>query len=172
MRRRFTRRFAGRTRSRSRLLWIREVFNQAAPANPDNQDMLANYKAQFAITANLPGMTIMRLHLRLNVEMTQSGQGANNGAFIGCWVDSTNQAILAASARPFDQQFLIFDELYIGEALQQGGVTPFYVTRVYDIKSRRKIQNVQDTLWFQVQPNGLATVTAYSFTMSLLVMLH
>lgn len=142
------------------------------PGNPDNQDMLANYKNQFAIGANLPGMTIMRLHLRLQVEFTQSSQVVNNGCSVACWVDSTNQAILNAFARPFDQQWLIFDQLYVGEALQQGAVTPFYVNRVYDVKARRKIQNVMDTLWFQVSTQGTATVSAYSFIMSLLVLLH
>lgn len=134
--------------------------------------MLANYRNQFAITANLPGMTVMRLHLRLQVHMTESSVVVNNGAFVSCWVDSTNQAILTATARPFDQQWLIFDELFVGEALQQGGVTPFMVNRVYDVRARRKIQNVMDTLWIQIATQGTATVVAYAYILSLLVMLH
>lgn len=172
MRTRFTRRFRGFRKAKPRLQWVREAFNQTTPGNPDNQDLLANYKNQFAIAANLPGMTIERIHLRLNVQMTESSTQADNGVFVSCWVDSQNQTILTQPARPYDQQFLIWDQLFIGEALMGGAVTPFYMNRVYDVRARRRIMNIFDTCWLQLSPQGTATLSQYAFIMSLLVRLH
>lgn len=150
---------------------MREAFNQVTPGNPDNQDLLLTLRSQLNINANLPGLTIERIHLRLNVQCTESSTQADNGIFVSAWVDSTGQTILTQPAKPFDQQFLIFDQLFVGEALGQGGVTPFYMQRVYDVRARRRVMNVQDTLWLQLTPQGTCTLSQYAFIMSLLVRL-
>ena len=146
--------------------------NDVAPPATVNLDLLAQFRTTMGQLANLPGFTVERIHLRLNIQMTESSVAANNGTFIAIWVDSINQVQLAASARPYDQQWLVFDQAYIGEAKMNGGTTPFYVNRLFDVRARRRIMNISDTLWLQLAAIGTATLAQYSLTMSTLLRLH
>jgi hypothetical protein len=120
----------------------------------------------------LPDMTLMRLHLRWAGFMTETGLQANNGVSISAWVDSTDQAQLSSFAFPYDQHFLIFDEVYTAEQVAQTGVvTNLAGHRLYDVKSRRKINGVSETLWLSTAAQGLTTLTSYSWVLSALLKL-
>lgn len=88
---------------------------------------------------------------------------------LASWVDSKNQTQLAAQSKPYDQQYLIWDALYQSEALMGGGVTPFNISRAYDVKSRRKIQNITDTVFLQFDQLGNASLLGWSIIMSMLL---
>lgn len=130
---------------------------------------MAGYMATAGLLANPQEMVLYRLHLRIAVAFTVATAGANNGVAVCAWVDSRNQARLAGQANPYDQQYLIFDELYVGEALQAGGVTPFNIVRSYDVKAKRRIPNITDTVWLQLSQIGTITLTSYSVVMSMLI---
>ena len=149
--------------------WVREAHNNATPGNPENVNLMTSFNSQLAILpGNLPDWVLYRLHLKLAVAFTGSAQ-TNSGIAVACWVDSINQNLLTAQVRPYDQQFLIFDELYVGQALQQGGVTPFNIVNTYDVRARRKLSGPNNTVWLQLAPVGGVTFTNYSYILSMLM---
>lgn len=168
MRRSFRTRIRSR-RSRPRTFWVRQAMNSAAPAVQSDLDLLGGYLTTAGLTASPQEMVIERIHIVLCVTVTVTTSGANNGISICSWVDSRNQARLAAQVNPYDQQFLIFDQAYIGEALQHGGVTPFNIVKRYDVKARRKVPSITDTLWLQLSQIGACTFIGYSVVFSVLL---
>ena len=148
---------------------MRQAFNNAAPAAQNDTDLLNNYLVVAGLLASANELVMYRLHLRIAVAFTVATAGANNGVSVACWVDSRNQARLAAQANPYDQQYLIFDELFVGEALQNGGVTPFNVVRSFDVRAKRKVANITDTVWLQLSQIGTITLGSYSVVMSMLM---
>jgi len=168
MRRSFRTRLASR-RKRPRTFWVRQAFNNAAPGAQNDTDLLAGYLTTTGLLASANELVVERIHLLVAVVFTVATAGANNGVSIAVWVDSRNQARLSAQANPYDQQFLVFDEAYVGEALQNGGVTPFNIVKRYDVRARRKIPSVTDTLWLQLSQIGTITLTSYSVVQSVLL---
>lgn len=156
-------------RRRAKVFWIREAFNNAAPAAQNDTDLMANYLVTTGQLAQGNEMVLYRLHLVISVVFTVTTAGANNGVSVASWVDSRNQARLSAQANPYDQQFLIFDEMYVGEALMNGGVTPFNVVHRYDVRAKRKVPGITDTVWLQLSQIGTITLTSYSVVMSMLM---
>ena len=155
-----------------RMQWVRESPNNVAPANPSNIDLLALFRTQFGITANLPDIVVERLHLKVSCTYTITTAGANNGIAVAAWVDSKNQTIQSAVAQPYDQHFLIYDILYQTEQqLYAGAVggTADVAYHIYDVKSKRKLRSIDETLWLQLQPVGAIVFTQYAYTMSLLL---
>lgn len=148
---------------------MRQAFNNAAPAAQNDIDLLANYLTIAGLTAQAQEVVLYRLHLHIAVVYTVATAGANNGVSVAAWVDSRNQARLSAQANPYDQQFLIFDEMFVGETLMQGGVTPFNITHRYDVRAKRKVPSITDTVWLQLSQIGTITLTSYSVVMSMLI---
>ena len=156
-------------RRKPRTFWIRQTVNNAAPAALTNIDLMTGYLTTAGLTAQANEMVLYRLHLKISATFTSSAVGANNGIGVAVWVDSRNQAQLVFQGFPYDQQWLIFDNLYESETRMQGGVTPFNVVRDYDVKARRKIPGLTDTLWMQVNSSGFSTISGYSYIISALI---
>lgn len=151
------------------MFWVRAAMNSASPVAQNDIDLLSGYLTTAGLTASPQEMVVERIHLIVAVVFTVATPGANNGVSIASWVDSRNQTRLSAQANPYDQQFLIYDEAYVGEALQHGGVTPFNIVKRFDVKARRKVPSITDTLWLQLSQIGTITLTSYSILFSVLL---
>ena len=150
---------------------MRQAVDNAAPGATNTTDLLVGFKTTLGLTAQgtLPDFTIYRIHLKVAIAMHETAAAANNGASVAVYVDSFNQVALPAFVNPYDQQWLVFDEAYISEAKMNGGVTPFNVVHTYDVRARRRVMNITDTLIIQIDAIGAAVLDSYSYVLSCLV---
>lgn len=136
----------------------------------NNVDLLAGYLTAAGLTAQANEMVFIRGHIYLSLVMTNGVAGAGNGAMVAVWVDNRGQASVQASLNVYDQQWLAWDSVYLTEPQMQGGVTPFGAVRRYDLRAKRKVPGITDTVWMQIANLFNGTVTSYSITVSLLMM--
>ena len=153
--------------------WVHDTFNNVAPAAVNLDDLLGNFKAQYAITANLPDIVIWRLHLKFSCAFTATTGGSSNaGVLLTCFVDSTKQTIVNQGTNPNDEHYLIYNQLYLTESLMQGPVvSPFHLYKEFDVKSHRRLVNINDSLLLQTVQTGVAVLTDYSVSVGILLKL-
>src|SRR5262249_21774092 len=128
------------------------------------------------MSINLPGFTIWRLHFKFSCRITIVTPQANNGVLLTAFVDSTTQTITNQGTFPMDERLLLHEQLYVNETIVQNGqgagaaaVVPLYGS--FDVRSHRKIENLQNSLILQNAVTGAATILDYSWTMSALIKL-
>jgi len=145
-----------------------------APPALENIDLLAVWRTTSGVTLNLPGFTIWRIHIKISINFTLSPLTftANSGVMIAMFVDSINQVLLNPVTAPYDEKYLMWDELYAAEPQVQshaGTTPPLALYHEYDIRSHRKLDNVDDTLFLQLATTGNVVISDLSFTQSTLV---
>jgi hypothetical protein len=128
------------------------------------------------VTLNLPGITIGRIHIKVSIHFSfvPNTYTANSGIFVSSWVDNISQVPLNMVVEPYDQKFLIWEELYAAEQelLSDPGTTGTVVAyHEFDVRAKRKLTNQNDTLWLQFSAVGNANILDYSFTQSTLLLL-
>jgi hypothetical protein len=171
--RRFSRPMARPQRRKTQ--WARVIGNNAAPAATNNLDLLTNWRAATNITQNLPGLTVVRVHLRLSIGFSLTGsETADSGVFLSMFVDQNNAAsLLLSSTAPYNEAYMLWQPMYLSEssAGESGAPVTRHLSREFDIKSKRRLQNANDTLWFQIAQTGAVAFSDYNFAASVLVML-
>lgn len=172
--RRFFRR-SSRARNRHRWQWIRQTVNNASPnATLNSIDLLNNFKTHAGITINLPDMVIWRLRLKVSITIGITGGtvGANDGILVTSFVDSVNQVVVNQLTDAMDQHDLVYDMLYAYETIAKTtnvrGTGTVVLYMEYDLKSHRRFQSIDDTLWLQLAASGNATISEYSFSTAIL----
>ena len=176
------RRMATRTfvpRKKARYLWVRETVNMIGAAPLNNFDLLSNFRQAQGITLNLPDIVIWRIILKISIRLDVGlSVPANTGAMVALFVDDTelNLAQNPVTA-PYSQQYLMWDTLYSaqqilnsGSAVAAGPTLPVLYNQ-YDIKSHRKLRNIDQTLHMQVAAQGSAVLHEISHTASILLRL-
>lgn len=151
------------------MFWVRQFRNNVTPLAQNDEDLLTGYLTTAGLTAQANDLVLERLHLLVSVDFTATTLGANTGVFVSAWVDSRNQTRLSAISNPYDQQFLIYDILTAYEAAMGGGATPFKLMRRYDVKARRKIPAITDSIWLQLGVSGTASMSTYAVLISMLL---
>jgi len=158
-------------------LWMRAgLFNTTPSTTLNSDDLLVHPRNLQGIAINLPGFTIWRLHFKFSVRITITTPQANNGVLCTAFIDSLQQTIANQATFPMDEHLLLHEQLYVTETVAQNGqgsgaaaVVPLYGS--WDIRSHRKIDQLQDSLIFQCAVTGAATILDYSWTYSALVKL-
>ena len=162
-----------------RYMWVREQANDLVTASPATIDLLANYRAQFAIAVNLPEITVWRFHIKISIlgKITLAGSvKSSDGVFVACWVDDKTQAPLIASSASYSQKYLVWEEIYFTEGASQSS-TGFTVAaanevalfREYDVKTHRKLYNLNDSLFLQLQNLEDFSYDQFSYTSRILL---
>ncbi len=161
-------------RRKPRWQWVRENVNNASPnATLNTIDLLSNWRTHAGITVNLPEITIWRIHLKISVTISIAAAVAANDAILNTvFVDGMNATILNQSTNTYDQPDMLFDHMYLTEYTMLTGNTGMAgeigLYKTYDIKSHRKLQSVDDTLYLQLATTGQPMITAYSYAASIL----
>lgn len=164
-RRRFGRRsFA---RRRRHWLWIRDVSSAlTAVSDPAFQtyDLLSPYRNAAGIDVNLPEFTIWRIRIKVSVNfrfVADHTVNSNDGVLISVYVDDKAVVDSRAISAPYDQRYMMWDSMLLAHEVQQGlnnGLPGFLagtntnITKVYDIKAHRRLDNLNSTLKLQVAP--------------------
>jgi len=137
-----------------------------------NFDLLADWRSALNVNVNLPDIVIWRMHVKISIRITVPTQQANDGVFISSWVDSKSQVTLQSSVSPYDQKYLIWDQQYITEQIKQSGtLADPVIYREYDVKSHRRLQDMNETLFLGVEMTGSSVGLDVSYTSSVLLKL-
>lgn len=181
---RFSRRRSfGMRRRRSNYVWVRGTENDAVPVNPPGMiahDMLDKYRTTAGITLNIPEFTIWRIRISISCKFTLNPDTftENSGILHALFVEQADLTkVPFPVTEPYNEKYLMYDMYYAAEQIIQGA-TPvaapaaanqFASYRVYDIKSHRRLGNLNDTLWVVTQPTGNVSGMTTSWTYSILL---
>jgi len=147
--------------------WVRQSANDTAvPASPAGyqEDLLLPLRSELALGVNLPEITIWRIHLKISITIRFIAAVVNAeaaGVILGIFVGDNANTFVAVNTRPFSEHWLMYKTLYYNEAVMQGEAPAAnnangVIVHEFDIKARRKLQGVDDTLLMQVFPTGAA----------------
>lgn len=177
MARYFRRRSSIMPRRKRKWIWIRESVNDPAPASGtlSTTDLLSTFRTHGGITINLPELTIWRIKLRISITISLAATvNENDGVLATVFVDSLNQTMLNQLTNPFDEKDMIYSMMYATKTLSQstgnstGAQTNVCLYEEYDIKARRRLRAIDDTLWLQFASSGQASVTGWSYSAAIL----
>lgn len=166
------------TRPRHKYQWIRSTENNASPSTTLNTiDLLTNWRSQLGISINLPDITIWRVRIKISIIIGGIGAVASNdGVLATMFVDGIHETVLSQILRPYDQKDMIYDMMFATETLKYStdNLSPVNAClwREHDIKARRRLRAIDDTLYLQLASSGNATITNYSFSQSTLISIN
>ena len=157
-------------RRRAHYLWIREQFNNVTPiatASFQTDDLLAGYRATAGIDLNLPEFTIWRVKLKVSVRISvapATTYTAADGALVTLYVDDKTDPGTFPVTSPYDEKYMLYDILYASQAIMMGanggledGTKSILLFREFDVKTHRRLENLNSTLQLQICPTGLQT---------------
>ena len=171
-----------RTRRKAKYVWIRGVNNNVqAVTQPAFQlyDLMSEYRTLAGVTLNIPEFTLWRLRIRVSISFGLSPLTftANSGAHIAMFVDDLDfPTSVNPVAHPFNEQFLMWDEYFVSEQVVNSPVANpptaanlFAGYRQYDIKSHRRLRNLNDTVLLTISPTGNVEQLTSSIVFSMLM---
>jgi hypothetical protein len=161
-------------RKRARYFWVRGTQTNAAPNAVLNiEDLLNIWRTSSGITFNLPDLVIWRILIKISIHFSYSPAvyTAATGVGIGIYVDDAVQTQIGVNSSPYGQRYMMFDMLFAAEQQLMSdpsvaGTPVLY--KAYDIKSHRKMLQ-QDTLYLNINSQGNASITDYSFLYNILI---
>lgn len=175
MRRTFRRSFHAH-RPKHKYQWIRSTENPAPNPTLNSYDLLTNWRAQMGITINLPDITIWRIRLKISIIIGGlTAVASNDGVLTTVFVDGIHETILSQILRPYDQKDMIYDMGYATATVMNNfSLTPTNICyfKEYDIRAKRRLRAIDDTLWLQLATSGNATITNYSFSQATLISIN
>jgi hypothetical protein len=166
-------------RRAKRWQWQRLTVNNVGPIHAPNanmDDLLATFKTAMGITLNLPDIVIWRILIKIAIKIgfNPNNQTSNTGVLLSLFVDDPPAATFQPVTQPFSQRYLMWDEIYTAEGLLNSvplSATPgnAVLYKTYDVRSHRKLDNVNSSLWLTLSETGNAVLTDYSYTASILM---
>jgi hypothetical protein len=168
-------------RKRSRYQWVRDLVNVASVTSPLNIDLMSDWRSNMNLTLLLPDIVIWRFRIRLSITgkiAVASSAKASNGVEVSSYVNALDSTPVVLSNAKYEQQFLIFDQIYCSEMFSQSAnnfnavtTNEIYLFKDYEIKSHRKFPNQNDTLWLHIGNVGDFVMDQVNYTMRLLIKL-
>lgn len=179
------RRFSTRRRVRRNYQWVRGTFNDVTVVTPPSfysEDLLQSLRTEFGISAQFPDITIWRIRIKISAKFTwvaaPNAQYAT-GMLIAMFVDDSSFTLQSALLHPYSEKYMYYGTRYYSDAVVQGergesaNNTDVLTTEWLDVKARRRLGNIDDTLILQVIPTGsdVLNMQGISVTHSTLVSL-
>ena len=183
--RRYRRRFVGGRRAHRRTEWARFEKYVAGPnATLDAYDLLSDFKTAFGISINLPDITIGRIVIHIAVHISL---GVTPTSQDGCLVALATSdkddvsggtgVINSPVTAPYDLDYMWWEHLMVAEQFANGtaaipaGASTYFLYRSLDIRSMRKLRGMGESLIFQVNAIGNATIDNVAVTGQALMLL-
>lgn len=171
-----------RRRVRRNWQWARATSNDTSiitlPGHYQ-EDLLASFKSEYGFSVNFPDITIWRIHLKISVSIKWAAAITNPeaaGVILGVFVDDPSFTIQGVETHPYMEKFMYYGATYYSEMLAMGEREPannqvdqIVITR--DIKARRRLGNVEDSLILQVGGTGATLVSLQGLSWSSSVLL-
>ena len=160
-----------RMRKRAKYQWVREVATNVVASSPIQFDLLSNFKSRFGIIFNLPDIVIWRVHIKVSIGLTISSFTPATAVLFALYCENQFN-VVNSFTDPYAEKFLMFDNLYAADqVLQAGSISIPTLYKEYDIRTHRKLANMEETLFAQFTQQGNATMTAVDYTTSILLKL-
>jgi len=158
---------------RRKLVWARAIDSFASASN-GAADLLLDFKTLYGVTG-LPGYTVMRVRGKIQVAYGSGAISDISGVTCGMYV-APSDTVVANVARPVttpNADWMYWEWLPIAQIQAQDPADTEKVTAyMIDNKSKRKIDELQDTLWFSYNVSVSAiTVATLSYQFSVLLAL-
>jgi len=143
-------------------------------------DLLAVWRTTGGILWELPDLVIWRIHIKISInwKFSVANAAANTGVFYALFVDSINQVMLESSTHPYDEQYLMWSNMFVSEFMSQGGISGTVDTtnqhnmyKYVDVRSHRKLKNQLETLYLSLTGTGNMAIQDYAITQSTLLRL-
>ncbi len=181
-----TRRFVRSVRrQRKNWQWVRGTFNDVTVVTPPafyTEDLLQSLRTEYGISAQFPDIVIWRIHIKISAKITWVAAPAaqmSAGFIIALFVDDPAFTLQSAGLKPYSEKFMFYGATYYSEAIMAGerGIaannTDYLNSGWLDIKARRRLGNIDDSLILQVVPTGtdVSSFQGISVTHSTLVSL-
>lgn len=99
------------------------------------------------------------------------------GAIVAVYCDNMGFTLENVATHPFAERYMLYHTMYYNEAVMQGELPAAanangYMVREFDIKARRRLQNIEDTLILDIAgTGGLASLQGVSWSASTLMSL-
>jgi hypothetical protein len=159
---------------RRKLVWATNFFgptNIAAGAKLTQVDLLSNLKTA---GASVLGSTIMRVHTNLAITwlFTDTGPGLYVGYLVASPPVTGTYDPNAESGLDWMLNTVIAPGTVNRQCLVQGGASPtaYFAGNEFDIRAKRKIQELSQQFFFCAQNPGSAQVSISGFTKTLLAL--
>ena len=164
---------------RRRTVWADFDFIDLAPTNPvSGYDLLLPFQGATGITLNLPGITIGRVLIKISIIYVPGAAAANNGARIALGVEDksyTNAALGVVNSpltSPYDASYMWLEQLYQAEQeVYSGVVTNPVLHRSLDVRTKRKVANMGESLLFTLSATGNSTLSQVAVAGRVLLLL-
>lgn len=145
------------------------------------EDLLVSFKNEYGFTINFPDITIWRVILRISLSIKWIAAPVNfeqAGFILGLFVDDPNFTLQGVESHPYAEKYMYYGATYYTEAIMAGERTiaannTDVITKNFDIKARRRLGNIEDSLLMQVGTTGspVASFQGLSWTQSVLISL-
>jgi len=145
--------------SRRKLVWANTDQTLAVAANGDvtNIDLLADYKTRAG--ASTAGITIIRTHFRFWVN---SAVTAGDQFIWGLKIDDIDQVVASSAAAtvisPANNPYLDWMLLMHEQARPTYGQRSSQNSNEYDLRAKRRMEQVQEAYLLSVEPVAVTTV--------------
>lgn len=145
--------------ARRRLVWADTNITEATTAAQQGTDLLASYRGTAGATGS--GLTVMGVIIQQNAGATGGTATFTTAVRIGLVVsDASAEADLPDVVTEPDADWLWNSQYYLTENALGAAMSP--EDRSLRIKSRRKVQELGQSLWLAFQPRlGGVTTIAY-----------
>ena len=166
-----------------RFQWARMNSNDPVVINVPGfyqEDLLTTFKSEYGFTVNFPDIVIWRIRIKVSMTFRFPAAIVNDetyGAVVGVFVDDTAFTLQSVGTHPYSEKYMWYENVYYNESVMGGAPAPVAngfgkLVHTFDIKTRRKLQNIEDSLILQVAPvGGLAGMNGISWNSSVLLKL-
>jgi len=162
-------------RRRPKWRWLRQTINPTVAALT-NEDLLSRYRTNAGISINLPDFTIWRIRIRVSIRITiAAAAGANDGVLFTVFTDSQSQTPVDQNLNSYDQRHMLFTVMPLAKystqsTLARPAAGTYMLYEEFDIKTHRKLSQMNETLFLQWVANSAnTTINDISYTASVLL---
>jgi len=147
---------------RRKFEWARTNYASAGAVASDSIDLLAGFRARIGgITQNLPDWTLVRLRGTMNFNAVQVEDVQTTLVVIGAIKWSTSNVGLPLPVALPHEDWIMYSTVGNPGATTATGAATVAFSLTFDVKSMRKLNQIDDTIWLcWAGVNGAKTYTA------------
>lgn len=156
--------------TRRKLVWADSAGSALVIGNSPgtNLDLLGTYRTAGGSTQ---GITVIRTHLTCNMLVATAGIGSNEGLTVGIIVDDASATSVTLNTTKPNLDWML-DKTFYATAQQSAIVsgTNLFSGFEIDLRSKRKCQELQQTLWLCMLSNTVNSMTVSFHARTLLAL--
>jgi len=175
-RRHFNRGSAVARGRKRKLVWVRGAVADVATASSGHIDLFSAFRTTAGITINLPGITIAGIRIRITIRVDDSATvDAAAGILFGASVQTLGITPTTTPVTQKELDYMLYQwcPLAMSSSIVTQGVPSSGSLYSFDIstKSKRRMEEVGQTLWLDWGTTGSISIEAISAEWSIPILL-